>query len=138
MASKVSSTLGLSSASMAASDIEFLGIVLVGVAFAERAFLRLLFAAADIQWLGLERSGGRWRRRRCHRLRRHNPEERWRVRGHGGRRIAALHGSRHRVGVGAGINISAIRPRRFPFAALPQTMDAAATATSLECVLVEL
>ena len=80
-----------------------LGIVLVGVAFAECAFLRLLFAAADVQRLGLERRGGRWRRRRSHRLRRHNREERWRARGHGGRRIAARHGSRHRLGVGAGI-----------------------------------
>ena len=35
-----------------------LGIVLVGVAFAECAFLRLLFAAADVQQLGLERRGG--------------------------------------------------------------------------------
>jgi alcohol dehydrogenase len=35
------------------------------------------------------------------------------------------------------LNISAIRPRRFPLAALPAAMDAAATATSLECVVVE-
>jgi hypothetical protein len=34
-----------------------LGIVLVGVAFAECAFLRLLFAVADVQRLGLERRG---------------------------------------------------------------------------------
>jgi alcohol dehydrogenase len=39
-----------------------------------------------------------------------------------------------RVGL---LNISAIRPRRFPLAALPEAMDAAATATSLECVVVE-
>jgi alcohol dehydrogenase len=35
------------------------------------------------------------------------------------------------------LDISAIRPKRFPLAALPQAMDAAATATSLECVVVE-
>ena len=61
-----------------------------------------------------------------------NPKERWHVRGTLDGDIAALHGSRHRVGVGAGIDISAIRPIRFPFAALPQNMDAAATATSLD------
>jgi alcohol dehydrogenase len=35
------------------------------------------------------------------------------------------------------LDISAIRSRRFPLAALPEAIDAAATATSLECVAVE-
>ena len=35
------------------------------------------------------------------------------------------------------LDISAICPLRFPLAALPEAMDTAATATSLECVVVE-
>ena len=80
-----------------------LEIVLVQVAFAERAFLRLLLAVAAVQRLGLERRGGRWGRRRSHRLRRNDREERGRPRGRGGRRIDARHGSRYRLGVGPGI-----------------------------------
>ena len=80
-----------------------LEIVLVQVAFAERAFLGLLLAVAAVQRLGLERRRGRWGRRRSHRLRRNDREERGRPRGRGRRRIDARHGSRYRLGVGPGI-----------------------------------
>jgi len=35
------------------------------------------------------------------------------------------------------LDIGAIRPRTFPLSALPEAMDAAATAGSLECVVVQ-
>jgi hypothetical protein len=44
----------------------------------------MLLAVDAVQRLGLERRGGRWGRRRSHRLRRNDREERGRPRGRGG------------------------------------------------------
>ena len=49
-----------------------------------------LIAVATVQRLGLKRRGSRWGRRRSHRLRRNDREQRGRPRGRGGRRVDAL------------------------------------------------
>ena len=73
MVSKVSSTLGLSSASMAASDIEF-SRSSSSISASPSALLGRLLAVASLRPLRLERRRGRRRRRRRHRLRRLRPQ----------------------------------------------------------------
>ena len=114
MVSKVSSTLGLSSASMAASDIEFSRSSSSrsgSPSTASEIFLAVGSPCA-IARLRLERRGGGRRRRRRHRLRRlrrcggcgtsparRAAAPRRRIAG----RIAGRHRRRHLLGVGAGI-----------------------------------
>ena len=103
MLSKVSSTLGLSSASMAASDIEFSRSSSSISASPIAASSAACVAIGAVHRLRLERRRGRRRRRRRYRLRRLRRKARHAGNGAGRRGIAGRAGRRHVLGVGTGI-----------------------------------